>query len=42
MLFEEIIPVYAENQNPQIQNGQELVVKAGGTYCSHWALNGYQ
>jgi hypothetical protein len=40
-LFKEVISVTARTiQNPQIQNAWLLIVKAGGTYSSHWALKG--
>jgi hypothetical protein len=28
-------------RNPEIQNIELLIVKAGGTYSYHWALKGY-
>jgi hypothetical protein len=44
MLFREIIVVYSENYTKPIntlhgQNAELLIVKAGGTYSYHWALN---
>jgi hypothetical protein len=41
MLFKEIIAVYSENRTKSIrENAEVLIVKAGGTYSYHWALNG--
>jgi hypothetical protein len=42
MLFDkEIITVYIENNTEsKIQNAELLIVKAGGTYSYHWALEG--
>jgi hypothetical protein len=45
MLFKEIIAVYWENHTKPINalcghNAELLIVKAGGTYSYHWAVNG--
>jgi hypothetical protein len=41
MVFKEIIKVYSENQTKPINTEYTLlIVEAGGTYDSHWALRG--
>jgi hypothetical protein len=41
MVFKEIIAVYSENHTKPINTNEEsLIVKAGGTYSHHWALEG--
>jgi hypothetical protein len=46
MLYREIIAVYSEIHTKNInklcgQNVEFMIVKPGGTYIDHWALEGY-